>query len=254
MTTATDLIQQALREGNLIPVGTTPTAVQLTEGLGRLNNILDSLFGNEIGEPLFEWPVLPPQRTAPVAARWPVYPGVTPQEQRLENAWPYPPGNVRLMASNTTPQTVYLQDWPNDGARVAYRAVGATAELTVDGNGRRIEGATSYVVDPTADGGSRLWFYRADLGDWIRIQTLALTSESPLPMEFDDFLICSLSIRLSARFGNDPRAGTQMTYKDQLAKLKARYRQPTAALGGSDQAPPSWQSFPNSGWQGGSLT
>lgn len=251
MTTATEIIQQAHREGNLLPVGTVPTAAQYAEALGRLNNLITALFGNEVGEPLMEWPVLPPQGNAPVNARWPVYPGIAPQESRLGTAWPYPPGNVRLMASNTTPQTVYLQHWPNDGARVSYRAVGATDVLTIEGNGRRIEGATSIIVDPTDDNGERLWFYRGDLGNWIRIQALGLSDEVPLPQEFDDFLITGLYMRLSSRFGSDPRPGSTMTYKDQLSKLKARYRQPTAALGGSEQAPPSWQAFPTGGWQGG---
>lgn len=251
MTTAQTIIQQALREGNLIPVGVTPTAVQLSEGLDRLNNLIDGLFGNEVGEPLFEWPVPPPQQTSPVNARWPLTPGVPFEQRRMGDAWPYPPCNVRLMASNSGPETVYLQHMPNDGARVGYTAVGASDMLTLDGNGRRIDGAPTYVVDPTDQGGIRLWFYRGDLGQWIEIKTLALTDESPLPKEFDDFLITGLCIRLSSRYGNDPRDGTVKTYTDQLRKLQARYRQPTAALGGSDQAPNSWQAFvQGSSWGG----
>lgn len=244
MTTANELIQQAHREGNLIPVGTQPTTAQINEALGRLNNIITSLFGNEIGEPLFEWPVLPPQQTSPINARWPLAPGLSIDQTRLESAWPYPPCNVRLMASNTVEKTIWLQYMPNDGARVAYRAVSATADLVVQGNGRRVEGASSVIVEPTDNAGERLWFYRADLGDWIRIQALGLTDQSPLPDEFDDFLICALSIRLSSRFGNEPRQGTLLTFKDQLAKLKARYRQPTAVLGGSWQAPNTIQAYP----------
>lgn len=251
MTTASTIITQALREGNLIPVGTTPTDAQLAEGLDRLNNLIDALFGNEVGEPLFEWPVPPPQQTSPVNARWPIYPGVSPQNQRMTDAWPYPPGNVRLMASNSEEATVYLQHQPNDGARVGYTAVGASAVLNIDGNGRRVEGAATVQVDPTDNGGQNLWFYRGDLGDWIRIVPLALNDTPPLPKEFDDFLITGLSIRLSARFGNDPRQGTVMTYKSQLSKLQARYRQPTAALGGSDAVPPAMQAFPQGSYTGG---
>lgn len=243
MTTATDFIKEALREGNLIPVGTTPTAAQLAEGLTRFNNVLSGLFGNEVGEPLFEWPVPPPQQTSPVDARWPLYPGLSAEQMRSSDVYPYPPGNVRLMASNTTVMTVYLQHLPNDGARLGYTAVGASAFLTLDGNGRRIDGAAQASIDPTDQGGAQLWFYRGDLGQWISIRPLTLTGGSPFPAEFDDFLITALAIRMSPLYGNDPRSGTVKTYTDMLRKLKARYRQPTSALGNAADIPPTWQAY-----------
>jgi len=243
MSTAEDIIKQALREGNLIPVGTSPTTAQLTEGLQRFNVFVKALFGNLIGEPLMEWPVLPPQQTAPVNARWPLFPGVPEQQARLADAWPYPPGNVRLMASNTTEQTVYLPYPPNDGARVEYVVVGATANLILSGNGRLIEGQPTQTLEYDAASQS-MFFYRSDLGRWTMIGTYALSTASPLPDEFDDFLVCGLCIRLSSTYGNDPRQGTVLTYKDQLRWLQARYRQPTPALGGSEATPPSWQAFP----------
>lgn len=248
MTTASIIVTQALREGNLIPVGTSPTTEQASEGLDRLNIFVSALFGNEIGEPLFEWPVPPPQRTSPENARWPLYPGLSYDEARLPGVYTNPPCNVRLMASNTTPTTIYLQHMPNDGARVAYVSVGAADALTLDGNGRMIDGSATIDIEPTDDGGRQLWFYRGDLGSWQKIITLASDTESPLPMEFDDYLITGLCIRMSSRYGSDPRSGTVATYKSQLAKLQARYRQPTAALnGGMDAVPNTWQAYPQGG-------
>lgn len=242
MTTAQALIEAAFREGNLIAADAPISTTLMTEALGRLNNFLFSLMGNELGEALQEWPVPPPQFTAPVMARYPLINPLPLATESLE-VWPYPPNNARLMVSATQATTVYLQAQPNDGARVAYIALGSPANLTLNGNGRLIEGQTSIELESALVSGERTWLYRGDLGNWIRLGELTLTTESPLPAIFDDLLITGLCIRLSSRFGNDPRQGTVMTYKDQLAKLQARYRQPTAALGGSSQVPPTYQAY-----------
>lgn len=247
MTTAAELIQAAFREGNLLAAGVAATTAQTDEALGRLNNFLFALMGNELGEPLQDWPVYAPQRTAPVAANFPLYGSNVDGRLADASVWPYPPGNVRLMVSAPQAATVWLQYAPNDGARVAYVALGnAVADLTIEGNGRMIEGATSITVEAALVAGERVWFYRADRGSWILLEPLALASDSPLPTEFDDLLITGLSIRLASRFGNEPRSGTVMTYQEQMKKLKARYRQPTPTLGGSQQIPPGYQAFPQS--------
>lgn len=241
---ASEIVQAALREGNLIPIGTDPTSAQMTEGMALLNEMLFSFFGNEIGEPLMEWMIPPPQQTSPVVARWPLklyYP--TPPNVAVE-VWQNPPCNVRLMASNTEATTIYLQHLPNDGARVQYVNVGATADLVVNGNGRMVEGETEVTV-AYESATQWLWFYRADLGNWILVEELDEDSDSPLPIEFNGLLRCGLAIMLASRYGLDPRQGTLMTYQNQLKKAWARYRQPTPVLGGSMQVPPTWQSYPN---------
>lgn len=234
---ASAIIVAALREGNLIPVDAAPTASEQAELLDLLNNYIASLIGFELGELLFEWPVPPPQRTAPVSANYPLGQGSI---DLPSDVWPYPPANVRLAASNDTPTTVYLQQWPDDGARVAVVNVGATAALTLDGNGRLIDGATTYTADPPV---VAEWFYRSDLGQWTLVSDLTLTDESPFPRAFNDLLITGLSIRAAARYGNDPRATTLSTNQSMLAKFKARYRQHPPVLGGGADTPRSRQSF-----------
>jgi hypothetical protein len=232
-----EIITAAFREGNLIPVGTDPTAAERAEALGRFNNFVAALFGFELGELLTDWTVPPPQRNAPVAAQYPLAPAA---HDLPSDVWPYPPSNTRLLFASANNLMVYLQQNPHDGAQMAYVDVGQLGGvLTLNGNGRLVDGTSTLVLsaDPT-----RL-FYRADLADWIVLATLAETDSSPLPAEFDDLLITGLSIRLSPRFGNDPREGTVATYTSMRTKLIARYRQPTAALGNAADTPRTQQSY-----------
>ena len=219
MTLSSDIIAQAFREGNLVAVGAQPTTEEQTEGLDRLNNFVSALFGFNLGVYLQDWSV-PPSTTAPIYARYPLLPA---DEALPPEVWPYPPSNVRLLSRLSTATTVYLQARPEDGARIAFRDIGATATLTLDANGRLIEGALTKDLVAGASGAE--WFYRADLGDWRLLGTLALTDSSPLPPEFDDLLITGLSIRLSARYGNEPSSGTALVFKDMLDKLRTRYAQ-----------------------------
>lgn len=235
MTIASVIVSRAFRRDNLIPVGTNPSTAEAAEGLAMLNTIIDTLFGNEIGEPLMEWPVPPPQRTAPVAAQYPLLP---PASDLLSTQYPYPPCNVRLMASNTVATTVYLQNLPNDGARVAFVNLGITANLTLDGNGRKIDSSTTVVL--TSISTNKTWFYRTDTGAWTSLATLTDSDEMPLPSEFDDYFVCQLAMTLP---GAKPREGTVETRNSTLTKLKARYRQPTNAVGGGADMAPSWQTY-----------
>lgn len=237
MTTAAVLIQAAYRENNLIPIGTDPSTEEVTEGLAKLNRILDGLFGNEAGENLSEWPLPPPQRSAPVAAQYPLAPAA---HDLPSNVWPYPPGNVRLMCSIITATTIYLQNLPNDGARVDLVDLGMAASLTVSGNGRLIESAAGVaaatVAFASAAAGKR-WFYRTDKGTWILLATLLSTDESPFPTTFDDYLLAELNIRLCPSHGKSPLDSTSEARNRGLSKLKARYRQPTAVLNNAADAP-----------------
>lgn len=237
MTIASKLIQNAFREGNLLPVGKDPTDAETAEALDRLNNIIVCYFGQELGEKLEDWNVPSKQRTAPVSAHYPFTPY---RDDKPNEVTLYPPPNVRLITHIVGPTRVYLQQQPEDGARMGFVDVGSTAFLTIDGNGRLIENDFDIAVDPPDP---QEWFYRADLANWVKLEELTLTAESPFPKEFDDLLICDLAIRLSARFGNDPRSGTIMTYKSKMEQLKARYRQHPLTPGKSEDIPRSWQSY-----------
>lgn len=237
MTIASSLIQSAYREGNLIPVGTTPTPAELDEALARLNNNVDCYFGMELGEKLEDWNVPSKQRTAPVSAHYPFTPF---KDDKPDAVTLYPPSNTRLVTHITGPTRVYFQQQPEDGARMGFVNIGSTAFLTIDGNGRLVEGDFDIDIDPPDP---REWFYRADLGNWVRVVPLAFGDESLFPREFDDLLICDLAIRLSPRYGVDPRAGTVKTYKDKMDQLKSRYRQHPLVPGKSEDIPRTWQSY-----------
>lgn len=249
MTIASVILQAAYRENNLIPIGSNPTTAQTTEALAKLNRIIDGLFGNEAGEKLFEWPLPPPQRSAPVAAQWPLAPAA---HDLPSNVWPYPPGNVRLMSTVAVATTLYFQNLPNDGARVDLVDLGMSAALTINANGRLIESAAGVAVATlsfsSAAGGKR-WFYRSDIGTWVIVTTLISTDSLPFPKEFDDYFISELNIRICPAFGKTVKDSTAETRNRGLSKLKARYRQPTAVLNNSADAPSTLRTgYGDCGW------
>lgn len=257
MSTCQDIVTAALREGNLLAAGTTPQTVELTEGLSRLNALIRSFFGNEIGEHLSDWPVPQTLRTAPVAANYPQLP--LPTESLVDvlpvpsvsdvgaDVFPFPPENSRLVVGITAPTTVWLAEAPNDGARMAFVAAPAMVDtLTVDGNGRLIESASEITLQKSDV--SRAWFYRADLAGWVKLTDLALTDLSPLPEDLEDLLVCALNVRLAPRYGQDPRAGTVSQLKYMMKLAKTRYKQRGVTLFGGQNIPESLQSYQTGRW------
>jgi hypothetical protein len=223
MTIASDIGTRAFREGNLIAVGTSPTAAEAAEALYLLNNLMYSLIGDIFGENLSDWS-LPPANTSPVDARYPL----DPLDEALPTTvYPYPPQNSRLVVKITAATTVYLPPSPNDGARLAIADAGSTAAitLTINANGRQIEDAATLGVVP-ATTTAREWLYRADTANWVRIADLVAGDTPPFPAVFDDLLITGLAIRLASRYGLEPRSGTTEIFKAMLNKAKTRYAQP----------------------------
>lgn len=214
MTIASDIIFSALRESNLIGVNSTPTTGQSNEALSRLNAVVSSVFGYEVGEQLQDWPV------GSV--------GVVPCGPQFwsELRWRRPHTNVRLVVNHNQAETVVLPAYPDDGARLALIDVGqnlATYPLTLDADGRRIEDATSLTLN--TNGASRAWLYRADLGNWLRIDSLTAASELPIPPEFDDAFITLLALRLNPRYGRQIAQETAMAMERSMNQLRARYAQ-----------------------------
>lgn len=256
MATCSEIIQAALREGNLLAVSATATTAEQTEALARLNSYIPTLLGDLIGENYDDWLVPAPQRTASLAANYPQLPypidtlgdAILPSSSDLtDNIWPYPPQNSRLVVAITDPTTIYFPEAPNDGARMQFVSTPAMNDtLTINGNGKAVESASTKDVT-TADTG-REWFYRADLGDWKVIATLALSDTPVLPSEFDDLLITGLSIRLSPRYGQEPRQGTINTYKDMLKMAKNRFKQARNTIYKSQEVPRGLQSYVTGRW------
>jgi hypothetical protein len=131
-----------------------------------------------------------------------------------------------LIAVNEEAKRVYLSLQPQDGARMGVAdPFGrlATVPVTLDGNGRTIEGGSSLLLN--VNGTYREWFYRADLGDWVRLTQLDLTDEMPFPADFDNFFITLLAMRLNPRNGRKMDEQSAFIYKSERKKFVARYLQ-----------------------------
>jgi hypothetical protein len=247
---ASDAVSYAYREAAIKRIGSTLTADELAEGLRRLNGFLFSLFSAEIGEKLVDVQVPQNQRATTQSANayniaYPANidrfsemgsPGFA-AEPNVFNL----PGNSRIIWKGTAPTTVYLPEYPNDGARVAFADVGSTATLTIHANGRKIENAASITV-ATASAPAE-WFYRADLGDWISLSPLVAADTTPLPQEFDDLLVSGTAIRLTALDQIKPTDGTMFIYDRLLKRCKQRYAQHVNTSAGGEFLVPSVQSF-----------
>lgn len=247
---ASDAVSYAYREAAIKRIGSTLTADELAEGLRRLNGFLFSLFSAEIGEKLSDVQVPQNQRATTESANafniaYPANidgfstmgsPGFT-AEPNVFNL----PGNSRILWKGTTATTVYLPEYPNDGARIGFADVGSTVNLTIHANGRKIEGAATKVV---ATGSAPAeWFYRADLGEWIELAQLVAADSTPLPAEFDDLLVSGTAIRLTALDQITPTAGTMFIYDRLLKRCKQRYAQAVNTSAGGEYLAQSIQSY-----------
>lgn len=216
MTTVSQLITDAYRESNLIAVNSSPTSAEQTEALRLLNRVVKSLFGNELGDPLDTIPLGKGNTQTP--SNVPFY-----MDDMLDY---YVPKNTILQCNLEGATDVRLDPSPQDGSR--FMVVDAsgnlnTYPLTVYGNGRLVEGALSITLD--TDNLSRQWFYRNDLGTWVRLSDLELTDDSPFPEEFDDLLIGQLSMRIAPRQGISLADTTIATLQRLEKKFRAKYKQ-----------------------------
>lgn len=216
MTLISTIISDAFRESNLVAVGAAPTTAEQTEALRLLNRLVQGLYGNELGVPLQPLPF------GEANVDTPEYINTSMEDF----AGGYVPYNTRLMCNLQSTKTVNLPPVPRNGARFAVIDVTenfATYPLIIEGNGRQVEGGTSLTL--STNGVNRQWFYRDDLGEWVRVSDLLTTDESPFPSEFDDLLIVGLAIRLSSRMGKPIDVMSTMAYSQALSKFLARYRQ-----------------------------
>lgn len=218
MTLISTIIDDAFRQANLTAVGTSPTTAQSEEALRYLQRILLAVLGYEAGEGFEDWPV-----GTNNVDDW-----FVPRVQQLETYLvdrPIPT-NTRLILNLTEAEEYSLHPMPSPGSRLAVFDASAnldTNPLTLTGNGRLIEGASSLVINtPSAD---MQWFYREDQGNWARISPVATTDESPFPQEFDEFLILGLLLKLLPAYGMSftPEMGSLLGRY--TAKFRARYKQ-----------------------------
>ena len=215
MTLVSSIITDAFREGNIIPLGKVPSGNQTTEALRLLNASISSIYGDDAGEALSDWPLGSFGRESPAY-----------DLEYSDRVIDRPTINRRLIVVNETARTVYLSLYPQDGARMGIAdpfSRLASVPITLDANGRTIEGAATLLLD--TDGLFREWFYRADLGDWVQLSGLIEASESPFPSDFDNFLIIMLAMRLNPRYGRSMDEQSLSVYRSERRKFIARYLQ-----------------------------
>ncbi len=242
MTTIAQIITDAYRESNLIARGATETAEEQIEALRLLDRYIQSLFGNEAGDNLEE----------KLFGKNNV--DLTVYDDEFENfvRQYYMPSGYRIKLNLEAAQTIRLDPNPENGAIFGIVDASnnlATYPLTIEGNGSRIDGGTSTLIN--TNGTSALWFYRADIASWQIVSDLAVTDESPFPKEFDDLLIVGLAMRLDPRNGAGISQFSTDTYLRTLKKFRARYSQVV-------QKPVDWALAQIDGhrryWRGYSLT
>lgn len=217
MTSVASIIQSALRETNLIPLGVPPTAPQLAEGFDRLSTIVASVLGNEAGENLSPFPLGQEGINSPKGYPW--YANDLPGNI-------FVPFNTRIMCNLTGPGMVNLHPRPHDGARMGVVDVSQNFDInpfTINGNGRSIEGQELMVYDTAGE--IRQWIYREDLGNWVTVIPLDPTGDMPWPPEFDDMFIIMLAVRLNPRYGQVMHPASMQSLKDNMMKFSARYKQ-----------------------------
>lgn len=247
MTTALALLTRAYRENNLIPVGSAPSTKELTEAIAVLNSYMLSQFTMAVGDQLMEWPIPRRQRDPSVTSReFPLLPGaqrsLTPTYSTLI------PPNSRIIWDGSE-RRVWLTDKPKDGNLLAV-AIGSGANadnagtLTIDGNGRLIDGADTATFIRATFAASR-WFYRADTAQWTPIEALAQADEMIFPEEFDDVWVCGVAVRLAPRYGKTISAATIARGSEVLLLLQTRYFQSQPTGSGGELLVPGFESFGN---------
>lgn len=217
MSLVSDIITDAYQYNNLVALSEIPTAAEQAKALRYLNRIIRSTLGNEVGEALIAWEVGGSGiKAAPDSAFQQAYQPVPTYRV---------PFNSRLVLNLTGPLTVYLNPSPQNGERLGVQDVADNLSIypfTVNANGRKIEAAPSVVL--ALNSTNTEWMYRSDLGNWVKVTNLSLSDEMPFPLQFDEFFITALALRLGA--SEDIDLGNQLTFvlKSELAKLRSTYR------------------------------
>lgn len=217
MTSIRQLIIDSLREAGILEAGEAPEVNEFEEALRVLERMFKSLFGNELGEPL---------KTINYGLNGitNAYGIVTDMSSVITST--YVPGNLRIVFNASSANTIFLSPKPQDGARFAVidnKGNFSTAPLTINANGRQIEGSTSLVLNTNSI--NREWFYRDDLASWVKVIDLDPADPSPLPDEFDDLLITLLAFRLNPRYGATTSSEMGDVMKRARRVFRARYKQ-----------------------------
>lgn len=246
MTLISSIIADAYRESNQLPLGAPLTVNQSTEALRLYQALITAIYGGLAGEQLNDWPLGNYGRDPSGDDYQLPY-----SAAQLAN----PAGNFRLVATNLTATTVWLDPNPQPGARMGIADPLnrlATVPITINANGRFIEGAATLLLNVA--GTFREWFYRADLASWLKLTGLAATDENPFPARFDMMFVIMLAMRINPRYGRQLDAQSVAMLKQNKREFEAFYLQSADLQTGSDLSWPflSRQSYGESGYSSSS--
>lgn len=227
MTLNSELIFSGYRESNFTAQSAVLTSEEETEGLALLQGLVLSMPGLLLGHKYKPWHLPWPNRTATKAGDYPARSDALVDGRDVQ----YPPVNSRVVLRNQSPTTLYMRQMPADGDLMQFVDAGFLGDVTLDANGQYFgtSGVATTEVLTTAVGGgnrfpTRTYMYRQDIASWVQMDTLLFAGQMPFPVEFDDFWITSLAMRLAPRFGNEPRQITMMRNKDMMNFVRGWYR------------------------------
>jgi hypothetical protein len=202
------MLVRSLRLAGLVPPNAQPRVPQLADAARYLNRAVASLYGYEVGEGLFDWPV-GTANASDQRSNWSV------------SDWSRPPENARLLVTTYMNEDIYLVQLPRHGARIQLIDLsGADRRISIHGNGSLIEGADQ--LDITTPGANITWMFRADLGDWVRLGPITEYDEPPFPEHFDNYFEIAAAILMNPTMLDEKMIAAQQR---SLAMLRAQYRQ-----------------------------
>lgn len=214
MTTVSNIVTQSLRESNLIAVSANPTTPQANEAIARLQAVVLSVLGNEVGYVLEDWDVITDQL-------------ITKPSSFTQDPTDFTvPPQARLICNLTEATTLDLDPNPTDGQRVSVVDAANnfnTFNLILNGNGRLIEGVASKTLNTALT--RKQWVFRSDQANWILVDPLVSASEMPFPEDFDDYFIIMLAMRLNPRYGRELTELSKVRLEQQRSQIIARYSQ-----------------------------
>lgn len=213
MTLVGNIIEEAFREASLVTELQHPTPSQTEQAVERLQNIISQVYSFEGGEPLVE------VRIGDEGVN--IQPPLFEMNECI-------PSNSRVFLNHDSAKTLYLPQHPRDGARfqvIDVNSVLATSNVTINGNGKRIETAATLTLNTNAL--NRTWRYDAEVGNWVRITSIDLSSEMPFIAEYDDYFITTLACKLSSKYQAGLSPFTLREMEKQLSRMRAKFRQST---------------------------
>jgi len=214
MALVSQIITDAFRESNILPIGQLPSAAEQTEALSLFNRFLSSVYGTSVSDSFTTINF----GNANISSGYNVNLSSVPS-----GIWS-PPPNTRLAFNNTSVQTVNLNPNPQDGERFSVIDMSnnfATYPVTLVGNGRTIGGALTSVLNTNSL--KQDYFFRADIGDWKLVSPLQLTDTFPFPVEFEDLFVLGLALRINPRNGVTLDNQSSVTFKRLFNLFRARY-------------------------------